>query len=111
MDAIMFLKEWQRMCNHTICVNCPSGSICVKSGMPYEMKEFDGMVLAVAKWSAEHPKKTRMKDFWEKHPKAPKTKDNRPAVCAKIVGYCDVCQRNECGDADCERCWEQPLEE
>lgn len=69
------------------------------------------MVKKEEKMYAEHSKKTRMKDFFEKHPKAPRNQYGRPSACARIVGYCDICQRNKFGNVDCELCWNEPLEE
>lgn len=109
MDAVMFLKEWKRMCKVDIsgCMGCPLDEI--KGGMcRYSVyKEPERAVEIVEKWSKENPMKTIMDDFFEKFPNARKTKDGLPEICPTAV-YGG--KRDCCAVHDCVECWYRPLE-
>lgn len=64
----------------------------------------------LAKWAAEHPERTRLDDFLDKHPRAPLDDNDTPRACAKHLGYCAECMSSTSA-ADCDDCWRQPLEE
>ena len=61
-------------------------------------------------WSKEHPKKTRLQDFLEKYPNAPKISDGTPRVCAAALGYRNFCEIRS-DDINCKNCWNHILEE
>ena len=60
----------------------------------------------VKQWAKEHPAKTYAQDFLSKFPKAPKDNYGTPAACRKTI-YGGSCIDN----ADCEDCWNEPMEE
>lgn len=55
MDAVEFLKEWERMCDSTKCESCGLLNSLACGGMPFGEVDFDEMVAVVQKWSKEHP--------------------------------------------------------
>lgn len=84
-------------------LNCPF--IIVPSELDYDKTES-----ILAKWAAEHPEKTRLDDFLDKHPRAYLDDNDTPRACAKNLGYCTECIDK--GDLDqCAECWRRPLEE
>lgn len=62
----------------------------------------------VEKWSKEHPIKTRLTDFLEKHPNAPTYENGCPEVCCAYIGYE---RKPDCIGSNCVDCWNRPLEE
>ena len=64
----------------------------------------------LTKWTEEHPERTIMDDFLEKHPKAPKDEDGIPFACAQRCGYTEGCIGNT-SRKYCAQCWRRPLEE
>lgn len=121
MDAVKFLKEMKRICNTVECqTGCPlydaRHDICGMEVPEYlENGDIENIVSAVEKWSAEHPVKTRLMDFLEKHPNAPK-ENGLPYVRPWDFGYCkavtcDQCERWVPADYLYRRCWNLPLEE
>mgnify|MGYP003289544036 CR=1 FL=1 len=114
MDAVKFLKEYDRMCglyNEERCAGCPlQNDICAF----YPFDELDNIVQVVEKWSAEHPIKTRLMDFLEKFPNAPLCgADKVPYLLPVNLGYCKVEYCRECEHYPCSNvdCWHLPLEE
>lgn len=72
--------------------------------------DYDKTEAILAIWAEEHPEKTIMDDFFEKHPKTPKTDGGTPYACAVDLGYSmpSSCHREmDC----CAECWRRPLEE
>ena len=111
MDAVKYFKERQRMCkafNH-FCYYCPftkdSGEPCGS----LQKKNPEEAVEIVEKWSAEHPQKTMMSDFFEKHPNAKSWEDGTPNACPYKLGYEEeaYCKNHT---HDCKYCWNRPLE-
>lgn len=108
MDAVKFLKEWQRMCNYILCDGCPLFVECPyaeKDKMPCNVSDFEKIVQGVSDWSEKYPRKTRLQDFLEKYPNAPFTNE-LPSACCKELGYIQ-----ECPPCTCEECWNHPVEE
>lgn len=117
MDAIKFIKEYNRMCDLYVganCQNCPALKLQVESGrsdccwdIAGDLPEY--YVPVVEKWSAEHPQKTRMQDFIGKYPNATLISEDMPQTCCMHLGYCDEV---ECLTySGCAECWNQPLED
>ncbi len=118
MEFKELMKHRKRMCESVKkdghCPRCPIGSCNNGKGelcdtfiieYPSEAEQI------IIKWAAEHPEKTIMDDFFEKHPKALKISSSGiPVTCAKFCGYCKHCVRDE-EASNCEKCWNQPLEE
>lgn len=110
MDAVLFLKEYKRMCDiytENLCNECPlkkTGNCNIVEGNP----DFQKIVEITEQWSKEHPKKTRMQDFLEKFPNALLTgKNETPTACCKHLGYIKECVPGR----SCVECWNQPVEE
>ncbi len=108
MDAVKFMKEFQRMCrNYRCCVGCPRQG----KGCSLEDTCAEELVLDVVKWSKEHPRKTRKQDFLEKYPNAKIEADGTPKACCADLGYCEECIQEICEHVGCEGCWDDYLED
>ena len=115
MTAVEFLQKMRRMCD-SFDVKCDTG--CPLQDLKRKINKAicreaitdcpEEAVAIVQKWAEEHPVKTRMSDFFEKHPNATKREDGRPLVCAFYIGYeaRERCEPNE----NCLVCWNKPLE-
>lgn len=101
MDGLKFLQEQERMINSW----AKTQEYFTKRGR-YASLTNEEAIKAVEKWSAEHPQKTNLTDFMEKHPKALLKKDGLPVACCKDLGY------KHCSCViGCHDCWNKPLEE
>ena len=110
MDEVKYLKEKNRMCNTfgLSCSGCPLGN-SVEDCDDLQKERPEKAVEIVEKWSAEHPQKTMMSDFFEKHPNAKSRKDGTPNTCPYKLGYEEeACCKNH--THDCKDCWNRPLE-
>lgn len=69
MDALKFLEECARMCNSIKeCSSCPAyGKNCYITSV-LDSRDKEPLVLAVEKWSKEHPIKTRQSEFLKMFP-------------------------------------------
>jgi len=111
MDAVKYVKEIGRLCgSHSGCAGCEIktilGDTCSNAKRAENAK---AVVAAVEKWSAEHPQKTYLTDFLEKHPDAPLSSDGEPDACARCCGYRKDCPGQSC--RGCLKCWNTPMEE
>ena len=110
MDAIKYLKEFDRMCkSQPNCKGCPfnhrnngTETLCLDFLMQNPEKAVD----IVEKWSKKHPQKTLLQDFSEKYPNALIPSDGTPIFCPQSLGYKSP---NYCCP-DCVKCWNTPLE-
>lgn len=118
MDAVKYVKEQYRMCHFKDgCEHCPLND--AKPKVPgdcpsWRYKNAEKAVELVEKWSAEHPRKTMMQDFFEKFPKAQKRSDGLPSTCPFALGYCEDSRCPSVGKdfvSNCLECWSRPLEE
>lgn len=113
MDAVEFIREWQRMCNayKEKCIGCPmNGEPC--GG--YRDVDAERLVGAVEAWSAAHPLKTRQSVFLGQWP-------NAELDCKGVIAIdpCDIdktmygkysgCSNGDCGDCSREF-WMQEVE-
>lgn len=82
MDALEFLKERKRMCDsYTGCKGCPfDDSRCVIDSTLSDDDDCERIIVAVEKWSKEHPRKTRQSAFLEQYPEAALDKDGYPVL-------------------------------
>lgn len=66
MDAVEFIKAWNRMCrNYNGCFKCPlEGKECDRLCDI----DADTIVHIVEQWAKEHPRKTRQSVFLEQYP-------------------------------------------
>ena len=111
MDALKFIREFERMCDcysGRCCTGCPRKEelICDESMMDDD--EFKKLISDVEKWSKEHPRKTRLQDFWEKYPNAQLRDDGLPYSCCEALGYGECCKQTS---DPCFDCWNVPVEE
>ena len=119
MDAKKFLEEARRMCGEqAVCRGCPAlgkDAICLllsPHNRPNAVKNIDKAIEAVEKWSQEHPRKTRLMDFMEKYPNAPRNKSGTPELMPWNLGYCGDTPCCFCEKADGSAwCWEQEVED
>lgn len=126
MDAVKFLEEVKRMCDSygSSCHDCefrkvwrdhgrgtPHSCLAILADYPEESATI------VEKWSAEHPQRTRLQDFLEKHPNAIILTNGLPMASPRSLGYCEekdptmACLRCEYSKRGLEFCWNLPLEE
>ncbi len=113
MDAVEFLKEWKRMCNVVRDggrvynpIECAVGGSCDRCEA-WVIANPEQAVENIEEWAEEHPVKTRMQDFLEKHPGAP-LEHGYPVACAEFCGYGMCAER---APKSCQKCWNRPLEE
>lgn len=120
MDAKTFFEEARRMCKkQAVCRGCPAlgkDAICLLFGLhnPNAAKNIDKAIEAVEKWSQEHPRKTRLMDFLEKHPNAPLNSAGTPIAMPWHLGYCGDITCYNCVKGAGEPlawCWEQEVED
>ena len=109
-----YLKEKGRMTDNcfTSCNKCPlawsnNGSNC--SCNRFEVTHPEKAINIVQKWSDEHPQKTILEDFMEKHPNAPLFSDKTPQICPITLGYWSKEEITGCLYKSCLDCWNQPL--
>lgn len=110
MDTLKFLKEFKRMCDcysGGFCAGCPRKESASCDSSTMNDKELTELIADVEKWSEEHPKKTRLQDFQEKHPNAYMLDCGIPVSCCYDLGYC----RDDGCILDCEKCWNMPAKE
>lgn len=116
MDAVLFLKEWKRMCDDMSCCvgGCPINIEFADECGVAVRENPEKAVEIVEKWSRENPVKTMMDDFLEKFPNAPKDEDGTPIHCCPYyVGYVlnRGCPEVDGREMECIECWSRPLEE
>ena len=104
MDAVMFVKEWKRMCRSSkTCLSCSIGKIAGVSTVCSNVvkEEPEKYVAIVEKWSAEHPMKTRQSEFLKMFPNAD-IRQGYLNVCPKRIDLNslseDECAGLRCGD-------------
>lgn len=112
MDAVKFFKEKERMCK-SLGEGCTGCMIHIKlHGLRCSQfcEKYPELAVAVVeKWSAEHPRETRLTRLLKNYPNTPLlNKDGIPVyVCAAHLGLMDI---DDC-DNDCIICWNTALEE
>lgn len=119
MTAVEYLKAKARMgkideygiCTAN-CFNCPLSKgnngtevACMNFGEKFPEKA----VSIVKGWAEEHPVKTMLQDFFEKHPNAPRKTSGDPIFCIMLLGY--RTSNEGCYGNSCFECWNRPLEE
>ena len=104
MDAIEFLREWDRMCDSMD--DCCEGCDLSKWGIgckEYAQKHPEDAVRTVKGWIDKHPVKTRQSEFLKMFPEA------RKEGKALDIDPCqlDMRLRNSCGCRACHECREE----
>lgn len=112
MEFLKAMKIMKRMCGG--CNECPlspdnndEDEACLIF-IIYHPEEAEEIL---TKWAEEHPRKTILTDFLEKHPNAPLEEEyGAPNVCVFKLGYI---KERDCGNYDysCKKCWNRPMEE
>ena len=112
MDAVEFLREWDRMCRAESKVDNSCGEACKSCEMDqkgigwcayYVRKEPERAIKNVKDYMAKHPIKTRQSEFLKMFPNARmegKTLDIDPCQL-------DMRLRNSCGCKACHECREE----
>jgi hypothetical protein len=111
-----FLSEWYRLCKSKevaaeACATCKMWFLnneqmgCKASVMKDPQRAID----IVQKWSDEHPQKTYLTDFLDKHPNAPFDNGIPSGLCPYYLGYMTEKEFNECS-TNCQDCWNTPIE-
>ena len=120
MDAVKFLKEYERMCE--TCFNCDGCPIQgakpnLMSCGDFRRENASVFVSVVEKWAEAHPVKTRLQDFMEKHPNARTDSRGIPHYYPTVFGYCGnpngvhPCATCDCRGKEIECCWGLPVED
>ena len=107
MDAVEFLKQFNRMCkayNGDGCKECPAyGHRC---GVDFNGQEEDGVSI-VEQWAKEHPVKTRQSEFLKMFPEASMLYDEYLNICpAQLSSEYRDKETGGCYDPgmDCGKC-------
>ena len=97
MDAVEFLKQFNRMCkayNDDGCKECPAYKY--RCGEEFDEQEEDGVSI-VEQWAKEHPVKTRQSEFLKQWP------DARIDDGVIFLGPCAIDKSHKC-TLDCKKC-------
>mgnify|MGYP000266692110 CR=1 FL=1 len=113
MDALEFLKEFNRMCeSHPSCTGCPRKEKtcdCLDIHSDSEMKI---LIATVEQWSKEHARKTRQSVFWEQWPNV--RVDNELIVAIDPCVMDSARRDSGCAHENCDDCrrefWMQEVE-
>lgn len=95
------------------CADCPlssSNNDINISCSSLETDYPDKAIEIVQKWSNEHPQKTYLTDFLDKHPNAPLTNGIPSGLCPYYLGYMTKKEFDECS-TNCQGCWNTPIKE
>ena len=107
MDAIEFLKQFNRMCkayNDGGCEECPAYRY--RCGEEFYEQEEDGVSI-VEQWAKEHPVKTRQSELLKLFPEASVLYDEYLDICpAQISSECRDQETGGCYDPrmNCGKC-------
>lgn len=106
MEAIEFMRELHRMCEHYAdsCESCPLEHTECGIQFPKSDTERFDMIAAVEKWSEDHPVKTRQSEFLKMFPNA-KITDGHLSInpCAIDFGNKKFCWES----GGCHNCREK----
>ena len=107
MDAVEFLKQFNRMCkayNDDGCKECPAYKY--RCGEEFDEQEEEGVSI-VEQWSKEHPVKTRQSEFLKQWPDAEISDDGLPSIapCQLNAGLIQGKSQTDCEDRGvCDKC-------
>ena len=115
MDAVKYIKERNRHTNKTgrfcgiNCIDCILSK--ANNGRDVDCKMFetrytDEAVRLVEDWSRNHPQKTYLMDFLEKHPNCRRGDNGIPDSCRDNIYGTNI----DCRCTSCEKCWHEPME-
>lgn len=106
-----YLTERKRMCNMYVQRNCKGCVYHTTDGCWRTTMEHNNPEKAIEiaqKWSNEHPQKTYLTDFLDKHPNAPLANGIPSGICPYYLGYMTKKEFNECS-TNCQKCWNTPI--
>jgi len=84
---------------------------CKKGVLTLSRKDIEYAIETLHKWSRENPRKTYVKDFFEKFPDAQSYSDGSPVICRKIIyGRIRPPFENCSYIGACYKCWNEPME-
>jgi hypothetical protein len=105
MDAVEFLKQFNRMCkayNDDGCKECPAYKY--RCGEEFDGQEEDGVSI-IEQWAKEHPVKTRQSEFLKMFPEASMLNDEYLNICpAQISSECRDKETGGCYDPEMDCC-------
>ena len=107
MDAVEFLKQFNRMCktyNDDGCTECPAYKY--RCGEEFDEQEEDGVSI-VEQWAKAHPVKTRQDEIFNQWPDAEIGYDGLPTVapCQLNVELLQCESQKDCEDRGvCGKC-------
>lgn len=107
MDAVEFLKQFNRMCkayNDDGCKECPAYKY--RCGEEFDGQEEDGVSI-IEQWAKEHPAKTRQSEFLKQWPDTEISDDGLPSIapCQLDVGLTHGESQEDCEDRGiCDKC-------
>lgn len=99
MDAVKYLKEYERMCRSYgfDCGECEINKMRNGDGCTSIINKYpEEAVSIVEKWSKEHPIKTRKSEFLKMFPNARMGSDGFPNLCLRILDMTIPCQGHTC---------------
>ena len=116
--TIDFFVETHRLCaSHRDCKlsivdKCPLYEIFKKGVLTLSLKDSEYAIETLHKWSKENPRKTYVKDFFEKFPEAKPDKEGVPRMCRANCygGSCQYSAVSGAGSAPCKACWNEEME-
>ena len=116
MEFTKFAKERKRMCDSmTGCDKCPVREIHLELEpttpfcTTFILRYPEQVEMIVAKWSAEHPAKTRLQYLLEHFPNTPLDHDGTPStICPSMLGLQDRVVEMGC-ECDCIPCWDKEV--
>jgi hypothetical protein len=104
-DSLRDKCKGQQNCTGIYCIDCPffKDTGCI-------VHSIDSIEI-VEKWSQEHPRKTMLMDFLDKHPKALLVNNRTPkGICPYILGYEKEAYCTDISGAPCVECWNRDYE-
>ena len=95
MDAVEFLKARRKLCDDNVCgESCPLFYCCDDDVEDNRIRQ----VLAVEKWTKEHPVKTRQSELLKLFPEA-------IMLCDEYLNICPAQLSSECRDKETGGCY------
>lgn len=116
--TIDFFVETHRLCaSHRDCKlsivdKCPLYEFCKKGVLTLSRKDIEYAIETLHKWSRENPRKTYVKDFFEKFPEAKPDKEGAPRMCRANCygGSCQHSPVSKVSRVPCKACWNEEME-
>lgn len=102
------IKDLERMCVSSDCVNCPLGVFNVPCFPDFYPDNIDDIV---DKWVEEHPLKTYAHDFLKKFPNAQLDSYGAPRACVNAIYGLGDCSKSEISGIICRDCWNQRMKD